>query len=73
MPTGAPFKSKAQSRAMHAAAEGHSNIGIPESVGKKLVAEGHGQKVGKLPERVKHKAEGGSVKSNSYTPVPFRW
>lgn len=67
MPTGAPFKSQAQARAMHAAAEGHSNIGIPESVGKKLVAEGKHQKTGNLPQRVVKKAEGG------YVPKRFNW
>ena len=69
MPKGAPFVSQAQSRAMHAAAEGRSNIGIPESVGKKLVNEAHGQKVGKLPERVQHKSTGGAVKGAK----PFCW
>jgi hypothetical protein len=45
-----PFKSKAQAAAMHAAAEGHGNLGIPRKVAKKFVAEGHGQKLGNLPE-----------------------
>ena len=53
---------------MHAAAEGRSNIGIPQSVGQKLVKEAHGQKVGQLPERVRHKAVGGAVKR-----APMRW
>lgn len=44
-----PFKSQAQAAAMHAAAAGKSTIGIPAKIGKKFVAEGHGQKVGKLP------------------------
>lgn len=48
-----PMKSKAQSRAMHAAAEGKSNLGIPKSVGKEFVALQHGKKETKLPERVK--------------------
>lgn len=56
-----PMLSKAQNRAMHAAAEGESNIGIPKSVGKKFVAASHGEKVSKLPERVQHKAVGGAV------------
>lgn len=51
-----PFKSKAQAAAMHAAEQGHSTLGIPKSVGAKFVAEGHGQKLGKLP---KHKPKGG--------------
>ena len=50
-----PYESQAQSAAMHAAAEGRSTPGIPASVGKKFVAEGHGQKVRKLPKHV-HKA-----------------
>lgn len=48
-----PFKSKAQAAAMHAAAEGHSTLGIPKSVGKEFVSAGHGQKVKKLPKHVK--------------------
>ncbi|MGP0086075.1 MAG: hypothetical protein ACLP0B_21005 [Steroidobacteraceae bacterium] len=48
-----PFKSKAQAAAMHAAAEGHSTLGIPKSVGKKFVEEGHGQKVKRLPKHAK--------------------
>lgn len=44
-----PFKSKAQAAAMHAAAAGKSTLGIPKSVAKKFVKEGHGQKLGKLP------------------------
>lgn len=45
-----PMKSKAQSAAMHAAAQGNSTIGIPAKVGKEFVQAAHGQKVGKLPE-----------------------
>lgn len=62
MPKGHVFASKAQSAAMHAAAEGRSTLGIPESVGKKLVKEGHGQKIGGLPQHVK-KAKGGLVRA----------
>lgn len=50
-----PFKSKAQAAAMHAAASGKSTIGIPKKVARKFVEEGHGQKVGKLPEHVRSK------------------
>jgi len=46
-----PSVSKAQNRAMHAAAEGRSNLGIPKSVGQEFVAADHGRKVGGLPER----------------------
>lgn len=48
-----PAKSKAQNAAMHAAAEGRSNLGIPKKVGKEFVAATHGKKVSKLPEHVK--------------------
>jgi len=44
-----PPVSQAQRRAMYAAAEGHSNLGIPKSVGKDFVNAGHG--VTGLPER----------------------
>lgn len=49
-----PSVSAAQSRAMHAAAEGHSTLGIPKSVGEDFVAADHGRKVGSLPEHVRH-------------------
>lgn len=52
MPKGKVFQSKAQSAAMHAAAKGQSTIGIPQSVGKKLVAEAAGQSTKRLPRRV---------------------
>lgn len=48
-----PSVSEAQSRAMHAAAEGHSTLGIPKSVGKEFVAADHGRKIGKLPKHVR--------------------
>ncbi len=48
-----PAKSQAQARAMHAAAEGKSTLGIPKRVGKEFVAETRGKKVSKLPEHVK--------------------
>lgn len=52
-----PMTSQAQSRAMLAAAAGKSTIGIPQSVAKKFVADSHGQKVRKLPERKAPKRE----------------
>lgn len=55
-----PFKSKAQAAAMHAAEQGESTIGIPPEVGKKFVAESHGQKVSKLPARKRQGKHGGS-------------
>jgi len=45
-----PMKSKAQNRAMHAAAEGHSKLGIPKKVGKKFVYAEQGKSVKRLPE-----------------------
>ncbi|MBN3809400.1 hypothetical protein [Paraburkholderia sp. Ac-20347] len=48
-----PMKSKAQNRAMHAAAEGRSKLGIPKKVGKEFVSAEHGKSVKRLPERKK--------------------
>lgn len=51
-----PAVSEAQRRAMFAAAEGHSTLGIPKSVGKEFADADQG---GKLPKRVKkHKRSG---------------
>jgi len=47
-----PMLSKAQNAAMHAAASGHSTIGIPKSVGQKFVSHSHGQHVSALPAHV---------------------
>jgi hypothetical protein len=52
-----PVVSKAQNAAMHAAKEGNSTLGIPQSVGEEFTA---GQQPGALqglPERVKKKAK----------------
>jgi hypothetical protein len=49
-----PIESKAQQRAMYAAAAGKSNIGIPKKVGKEFVKAGPAKK--NLPERVKSQA-----------------
>ena len=46
-----PIESKAQQRAMYAAAAGKSNIGIPKKVGKEFVSAGLAKK--NLPERAK--------------------
>lgn len=43
-----PMESEAQRRAMHAAAQGKSTLGIPKKVAKKFVAHDQG---GKLPEK----------------------
>ncbi len=45
-----PAVSKAQNAAMHAAASGHSTLGIPKKVGQEFVAATHGKNVSKLPE-----------------------
>jgi len=50
-----PMKSKAQNRAMHAAAEGRSNLGIPKKVGKEFTKAQHGKSVKNLPERKRSK------------------
>jgi hypothetical protein len=47
-----PAVSKAQNAAMHAAAEGHSTLGIPKKVGRDYVSATHGLKVSKMPEYV---------------------
>lgn len=47
------MKSKAQNRAMHAAAEGKSKIGIPKKVGKEFTKAQHGKPVKGLLERKK--------------------
>ena len=47
-----PMRSKAQNRAMHAAAQGQSTLGIPTGVGKDFVAASHGQDVKALPQKV---------------------
>ena len=46
-----PVLSKAQNAAMHAAAEGHSTIGIPQSVGQEFVNASHDENIKKLPLR----------------------
>lgn len=52
-----PTKSKAQSRAMHAAAQGKSTLGIPSKVGKEYVAADKGRSLSSLPWKVKKKAK----------------
>lgn len=49
-----PMKSKAQNRAMHAAAAGKSTLGIPKKVGKEFVKAQHGKSTKKLPEKKKY-------------------
>jgi hypothetical protein len=50
-----PIESKAQQRAMYAAAEGKSTLGIPKKVGKEFVAAGPAQS--KLPARASARPE----------------
>lgn len=53
-----PFVSKAQSRLMHAAANNKGGVaGVPQSVAREFVAEGHGKKQGKLPDHKKLRRE----------------
>ena len=49
-----PYVSEAQKRAMFAAKEGHSTLGIPKSVGADFVAAGPAS--GNLPERKSQKS-----------------
>jgi hypothetical protein len=48
-----PVVSQQQRRAMYAAAEGHSTLGIPQKVGAEFIAASHGIK--HLPKRKKPK------------------
>lgn len=57
-----PSVSQAQNRAMHAAAEGSSTLGIPKKVGRDFVKADEGKKVGKLPEK-----KGGKRKKDTRT------
>ena len=50
-----PIKSKAQQRAMYAAASGSGQTGIPKKVAKKYIAETPKSSFGSLPERTKKK------------------
>lgn len=54
-----PATSKAQFKAMHAAAEGKSTIGIPKKVGAEFVK---GQSPKGLPRYVMHKKVEGGLK-----------
>ena len=46
-----PVTSQAQRRAMYAAAEGKSKLGIPKAVGKEMIDKSHG--VTGLPKKAK--------------------
>lgn len=52
-----PVVSQQQNAAMHAAAQGHSTLGIPASVGKDFVNASHGMHVSALPQRVQSPLE----------------
>lgn len=59
-----PYKSQAQSRFIHWVDENPKQAaaeGIKPGFAHKFVADSHGQKVSKLPQRVQHKAHGGAV------------
>jgi hypothetical protein len=61
-----PSVSRDQQKAMHAAAEGRSTIGIPQSVGEDFAAADHARGPAKLPERKGHPASHKSSRFNSY-------
>lgn len=65
-----PMKSKAMRGAMYAAAAGKSTLGIPKSVGKKMVAHDPG---GILPSHASRRdyAKGGSVLDIDDQPAPI--
>lgn len=48
-----PIKSKAQQRAMYAAASGKGQTGIPKTVAKEYIEATPKAAYGKMPERVK--------------------
>lgn len=57
-----PSVSRAQQKAMHAAAEGRGNIGIPQSVGEDFAAADHARGPTKLPARAKsHPSQHGTT------------
>jgi hypothetical protein len=56
-----PMESKAQVRAMYAAKEGKSTLGIPQKVGAEFVAAGPAKK--NLPEKVRKKKLGDELTS----------
>jgi hypothetical protein len=63
-----PMRSQAQNAAMHAAEEGRSTIGIPQSVGAKFVSDQKGKPVKGLPKRVGGKTRGGIINPNRLRP-----
>jgi hypothetical protein len=60
-----PFKSQAQSAAFHAAAEGHSTLGIPKKTAQQFVADSAGEKTSPLPEYVQAQ-QGAKKKSRTH-------
>lgn len=46
-----PFKSQAQRRAMYAASEGNSDVGIPQDAAARFIAHSGDASAGGLPER----------------------
>lgn len=67
-----PSVSQAQNRAMHAAAEGHSTLGIPEKVGQEFVAADQGSTVSELPKKRHRRGKRGGrkVRERSQTAMP---
>jgi|HubBroStandDraft_4_1064222.scaffolds.fasta_scaffold00106_17 hypothetical protein len=60
-----PSVSRAQQKAMHAAAAGNSTIGIPQSVGEDFSAADHARGPAKLPARKSSFAT--AMKSHGYS------
>ncbi len=61
-----PSVSRAQQKAMYAAANGDSTLGIPQSVGADFAAADHARGPAKLPARKEHPASHKSSRFNSY-------
>lgn len=69
-----PVRSRAQNRYVHWVQDhpeqATAEHGMTPAVAKHFADASHGERVRDLPERVEHKAEGGST--TAYAPM-FRW
>lgn len=74
-----PSVSRAQSAAMHSAAEGNSTLGIPKSVGEDYVAADHGRKIknqrvkSPLAKRVRHARKRGLISDKELEKMHGSW
>lgn len=50
-----PFRSEAQRRAMHSAAEGRGTLGIPPSAARRFIRHSRTKNKGGVLQRAKHK------------------